>query len=65
LRDWTLTTLACNRFHDKATNWCQWAQGLTPQSVLEGRNGICRVWQHCREQMVMRGIESRRVPAEL
>jgi hypothetical protein len=34
------------RFHDQATDWCQWDQDSTPQAVLEGRNGLCGVqWE--------------------
>jgi hypothetical protein len=46
------------RFHDQATDCCQWAQDLTPQVVSEGRNEVFRVWRHCREQAGLRGLES-------
>jgi hypothetical protein len=38
------------RFHDQATNWCQWAQDLTHQAVSEGKNRVCEAPCHCWKQ---------------
>jgi hypothetical protein len=51
-------------FHDQATDWCQWAQDLTPRVVSEGRNRIFRALCHCQKHIGPRGTESWWVPAE-